>query len=96
MYKAVPPRTLKRILEDSKYELVAQDDANWIMESNGHVIVIPQTMKLVPEDVIETMLSGASGIDEGAFLKVLGTIEVSTAKPQPQQSPEQPRKSESR
>jgi hypothetical protein len=97
MYKPIPPNILKRILEKSKYALVAQDNANWIMESNGHVAVISQTMKLVPIDVIESIL-GPADIDETTFFKYLGEMEVpapATAAP-PQQSSEQIAKPESR
>jgi hypothetical protein len=97
MYKAVTPKIFKRILERDKYELVAQDTANWIMESNGHVIVIPQTMKEIPNDVIETML-GPSGIDEAIFFKYLleidpAAISAPSSSPvaPPQQATEQPR-----
>jgi len=87
MYKAVAPKTLKRILEKADYELVAQDNRNWIMENNGHPIVIPQTMKEVPEDVIETMLLGPSGIDENTFFKYLFEIEPSATVPTPTAAP---------
>ena len=96
MYKPIPPTVLKRILEKSKYQLVAQDSSNWIMENNGHAVVISQTMRLVPEDVIESMLVPAE-IDETTFFKYLGEIEVpaptsasaSAAPPQP--TPTQPK-----
>jgi hypothetical protein len=105
MYKSVEPKIFKRILEKGKYELVAQDDRNWIMESNGHPIVIPQTMKEIPEYVIETML-GPSGIDETTFFKYLleidptATATLSTPAPATapavQTQPEQAPKTESR
>lgn len=76
MYKPVQPKTLKKIVEQRGYELVAEDDSNWIMESGGHVIVICQTMDRVPEDIIESML-GPSGIDEKTFFSLLAKIEPS-------------------
>jgi hypothetical protein len=80
MYKPIPPKTLKRLVEKCGYGCVGQNDCAWIMESNGHPIVISQTMKLVPEDIIESML-GPADISENKFFQVLKEIEPSLAEP---------------
>jgi len=72
--KPIPPTILKRMLEMCDYKLIQSDDITWLMEYNGHIVPIPQTMKLVPIDVLEGLL-GPTGIDEDTFKALLATIE---------------------
>jgi hypothetical protein len=53
------PTTVKRILEIAGFKPFATDEHCWVLESNGKLAVIPHTMKLVPEDVLETILDAA-------------------------------------
>jgi hypothetical protein len=66
----LPPTTVKRILESVGYELISTDDCCWMMLSNGHLAVIPQTMTLVPVDVLESIFEPA-GIDEKSLAQLL-------------------------
>lgn len=66
MYNPVTPRILKRIFESLKYKSLVSDDICWMLENKGHVVVINQTMKLVPSDVIESM-AGPAEITEEKF-----------------------------
>ena len=77
--KPVRPTTLKRVLESCGYAEVAQDECCWILESNGHPAVIPQTMALVPIDVLESIL-GPAGITEAAFTALVEKIEAAPHK----------------
>jgi hypothetical protein len=63
------------MLEMCDYKLIKADDITWLMESNGHIVPIPQTMKLIPLDVLEGLLGGPTGIDEETFKALLATIE---------------------
>jgi hypothetical protein len=55
----VSPRILKRVLEKCGYKMIDGDTVCWIMESNGQIIVMSQTMKLVPDDVLGSILDQA-------------------------------------
>jgi hypothetical protein len=74
MYNPTSPKTLKRVFEKLHYKLVASDSISWLLECNGHVIVISQTMKLVPSDVIES-IAGPAEIGEEAFNELVQEIE---------------------
>jgi hypothetical protein len=74
------PKTLKRVLEKCHYKMIDGDDVCWLMESNGQILVIPQTMKLVPEDVLESIL-GQAEISEENFAQLLAEIAAEEAGP---------------
>ena len=85
MYESVTPIVLKRVLEKFGYHLEAADDISWLMEweCGGHLVNIPQTMAMVPSDVLETMLDSSSDISAEAFNSMAGEVQKSTS---PQQS----------
>ena len=64
MYESVKPIVLKQVLEKFGYRLEAADDISWLMkwECGGHLVNIPQTMAMVPSDVLEAMLDSSSDI----------------------------------
>ena len=86
MYESVTPIVLKRVLEKFGYHLEAADDISWLMEweCGGHLVNIPQTMAMVPSDVLETMLDCSSDISAEAFNRMAGEVKKSTSA---QQSP---------
>ena len=81
MYESVTPIVLKRVLEKFGYHLEASDDISWLMEweCGGHLVNIPQTMAMVPSDVLETMLDSSSDISAEAFNSMAGEVQKSTS-----------------
>jgi len=80
MYESVTPIVLKRVLEKFGYHLEAEDDISWLMEweCEGHFVNIPQTMAMVPRDVLETMLDSGADITAEAFNSMAGEVQKST------------------
>jgi len=90
--KPIPPKTLKRILELAGYKVVADDSCSWILENNGHPVVISQTMKLVPLDVMQSILEPAEITGE-KFDELLAEAEkplAASASAKPSASPSHP------
>jgi len=85
MYESVTPIVLKQVLEKFGYHLEAADDISWLMEweCGGHLANIPQTMAMVPSDVLETMLDSASDISAEVFNGMAGEVQKSTSAQQP-------------
>ena len=81
MYESVTPIVLKRVLEKFGYHLEAADEISWLMEweCSGHVVNIPQTMAVVPSDVLEAMLDSSSDISAEAFNSMAGEVQKSTS-----------------
>jgi hypothetical protein len=81
MYESVTPIVLKRVLEKFGYHLAGADDISWQMEweCGGHLVNIPQTMAMVPSDVLETMLDSSSDIGAEAFNSMAGEVQKSTS-----------------
>jgi hypothetical protein len=80
MYEPVPPTILKRVLERVGYKLFDADNITWIMECGGHIIPVPQTMALVPSDVLDGMLGPS--MDADTFNKIAReVIAASGSKP---------------
>jgi hypothetical protein len=50
------------------------------MESNGQILVIPQTMELVPEDVLEGIL-GPAEITAERFVQLIAQVEADEVGP---------------
>jgi hypothetical protein len=85
MYESVTPIVLKRVLEKFGYHLEAADDISWLMEweCGGHLVNIPQTMAMVPTDVLEAMLDSSSDISAEAFNSMAGEVQKSPSAQQP-------------
>ncbi|MGC2764820.1 MAG: hypothetical protein WB607_04870 [Candidatus Acidiferrum sp.] len=85
MYESVTPIVLKRVLEKFGYHLEAADDISWLMEweCGGHLVNIPQTMAMVPTDVLEAMLDSSSDISAEAFNSMAGEVQKSPSGQQP-------------
>ena len=66
--------SVQRVLEKFGYHLEAADDISWLMEweCGGHLVNIPQTMAMVPSDVLEAMLDSLSDISAEAFNSMAG------------------------
>lgn len=64
-------------MERFGYKIVSQDRNCWILERDGHPIVISQTMILVPLDMLESIL-GPSGMDEETFKRLVAEVESSS------------------
>ena len=81
MYESVTPIVLKLVLEKFGYHLEASDDISWLMEweCGGHLVNIPQTMAMVPSDVLETMLDSSSDISDEVFNSMAGEEQKSTS-----------------
>jgi hypothetical protein len=76
----IPPRILKRVLEKCGYRMIDGDNVCWLMESNGQILVIPQTMELVPEDVLEGIL-GPAEITAERFMQLIAQVEADEVGP---------------
>jgi hypothetical protein len=80
MYESVTPIVLKQALEKFGYHLDAADDISWLMEweCGGHLVNIPQTMAMVPSDVLEAMLDSAADISAEAFNSMASEVQKSS------------------
>jgi hypothetical protein len=79
MYEPVSPSTLKRVVEKVGYKLFYSDALNWVMECNGHILMIPQTMALLPSDVLENLLRDtAVGLNDETFNLLASELKSAT------------------
>jgi hypothetical protein len=74
----ISPKLFKRVLEKCGYEMIDGDNVCWLMESNGQILVIPQTMRLIPEDILEDLLVQAE-ITEERLTQILAQIAADDA-----------------